>query len=180
MPRLVAGPTFRYLRPMEQLSRTAALEAWEAIVLPARAHLAAGGNLHTKGSGGWPKRLRTYLDRVDRLVPFTLASDAAMALPVAERIREHVMPMKRIAIEIIDPSACDPRANTRRDAIAGGPARDAQHMEEIALRLIRKAWVTREEHRRLNLAGASFQWDAPDGDGLERYRRAGVEVREIN
>jgi len=97
-----------------------------------------------------------------------------MQLPRRQRVVEHVIPMKRIVIEIVDPRQADPRSNTRNDPIAGGPATSPEHLISIYDRLLQKCWVTREEHDRLNRAGASLQWDAPDGDGWARYRRAEV------
>lgn len=82
--------------------------------------------------------------------------------------------MKRIVIEIVDPRQADPRSNTRTTSIAGGPASSPEELLAIFDRLLVKCWVTSEEHDRLNVAGRSLQWDAPDGDGWARYEQAGV------
>lgn len=149
--------------------------AWQ-VVLAARAHIRAGGNLHTKGSGGFPAQLRVALSWLDATVPVTRTSPAAAAARGERTAIEHVLPWKRIATEIIDPTKADPRSNTVFTPIEDGPARDPEHMIDLAKRLIVKARVTEAEHSRLNNISRSMQWDAPNGDGMERYRRAGIEL----
>lgn len=152
--------------------------AWE-IILEGRALLAAGGRLYTKGSQGIPQRLRSvFLQRIDATIPVTLATQAGREASDHEIAIEHLVPMKRIAIEIIDPSAHDPRTGGANVELLG-PAVDIEHAEEIARKLIVKARVTKEEHARLNTAYPSFQWDAPAADGRARYRAAGIDLFEI-
>lgn len=148
--------------------------AYAVIETEVRPHLASGGKLWSKGSGGYPSRLRKMLSGLDAAHGITYATDDAMQLPKAQRIVEHVVPFKRIIIELVDPRQADPRSNSSVAAIAGGPARSPEHLLEIFDQVLRKCWVTNEEHDRLNRAGASLQWDAPDGDGWARYRLAGV------
>ena len=147
-------------------------EAW-SIVLEGRRIIRSGGRLHSKGSAQVPSRLRkSLLNRIDREIPVIFKSEAAM-LPGSKTHIEHVTPMKRIAIEIIDPSAHDPR--TVGGGPAGlGPARDLLHAVEIARTMIVKALVTQEEHALINRSGVSLQWDAPAKDILARYHTAGV------
>ncbi|WP_420380875.1 hypothetical protein [Marivita sp.] len=84
-------------------------DAWE-IILEGRALLAGGGRLHTKGSHGIPQRLRSiFLKRIDAAIPVSLTTQAAIEAPSEETAIEHLVPMKRIAIVIIDPAAHDPR-----------------------------------------------------------------------
>ncbi|MFC5337910.1 hypothetical protein [Leucobacter denitrificans] len=87
--------------------------------------------------------------------------------------------MKRIIIEIVDPRQADPRSNTSHSPIAGGPAGSPEHLIKIFDRLLQKCWVTEEEHDRLNRAGRSFQWDAPNGDGWSRYKKAQINVHAV-
>ncbi|MEV8172670.1 hypothetical protein [Microbacterium sp. NPDC077486] len=152
----------------------AAIAAFDLIETDVRSHLAAGGNLWTKGSGGYPRRLRQMLGALDEGHPVTFATRDAMQLAQPERKVEHVIPFKRIIVEIVDPSQADPRSNTRQEPIAGGPATSPEHLLSIFDRLLVKCWVTKDEHDRLNRAGRSLQWDAPDGDGWARYRLADV------
>lgn len=144
-----------------------------------RPFLAQGGNLHTKGSRGYPTRLRQMLSRLDADVPITHATAASLRLPVRDRQIEHVVPVKRIAIEIVDPSKADPRSNTSFDAIAGGPATSPEHLLKIVDQLWIKCWVTPEEHSRLNKCMPSAQWDAPNGDGWLRYRLANIVAEPL-
>lgn len=164
----------RYTARMSERRLAIAEAAYRLVENEARPHLARGGNLHTKGSGAYPAKLRTLLSPLDRAIPVTYATEAALAIDIKRRCVEHVLPLKRIAVEIIDPSKADPRLNTLFAPLAGGPATSPEHLLEIFDALILKCWVTPEEHTRLNQAGESLQWDAPDGDGWERYRRANV------
>lgn len=102
-----------------------------------------------------------------------------MRLDLVERVVEHVVPMKRIVIEIVDPGQADPRSNSASRAIADGPATSPEHLIRIFDELLVKCWVTKEEHNLLNRTGRSFQWDAPGGDGWARYRAAGVVARPL-
>jgi len=84
----------------------------------------------------------------------------AVLVDRSERIVEHVVPMKRIVVEIVDPAQVDPRSNSVVRPIAGGPALSPEALISI--------------FDRLNCAGKIFQWDAPHGDGWVRCRQAGV------
>lgn len=152
----------------------AAIAAFDLIEMEVRPHLATGGNLWTKGSGGYPRRLRWMLRTLDDSHAVTFGTRDAMQLVPNERVIEHVIPFKRIIVEIVDPSQADPRSNTHQEPIAGGPATSPEHLLSIFDQLLEKCWVTKEEHDRLNRAGRSLQWDAPDGDGWARYRLADV------
>lgn len=114
------------------------------------------------------------LSTLDKGHAVTFATRDAMQLAPAERVVEHVIPFKRIIVEIVDPSQADPRSNTHQEPIAGGPATSPAHLLSIFDHLLQKCWVTKDEHDRLNRAGRSLQWDAPDGDGWARYRLADV------
>lgn len=114
------------------------------------------------------------LEGLDRSHTVTFATQDAMLIDVGLRKVEHVVPMKRIVIEIVAPDQADPRSNSVTAPIAGGPATSPEDLISIFDRLLVKCWVTGDEHDRLNRAGRSFQWDAPDGDGWSRYRQAGV------
>jgi hypothetical protein len=150
-----------------------ATTAYEFIEGEVRPFLAAGGRLWSKGSRGYPSRLRQMTRGLESVsVPF--ATREAMLLPPAHREIEHVLPMKRVLIEIVDPRQSDPRSNSDPAPIAGGPATSPEHLLSIFDLLLVKCWVTAEEHKRLNRVGRSLQWDAPGGDGWERYRLAGV------
>lgn len=151
-----------------------ATEVHDLVDSEVRPHLAVGGNLWTKGSRGYPSRLRHMLRGLDDVHDVRFATHDAMQLDLAERVVEHVIPFKRIIVEIVDPSQADPRSNTLQEPIAGGPATSPEHLLPIFDKLVQKCWVTKDEHDRLNRAGRSFQWDAPDGDGWARYRLAGV------
>lgn len=151
-----------------------AIAAFDLIETEVRPHLATGGNLWTKGSGGYPSRLRKMLRVLDDGHPVGFATREALQLPPDERVVEHVIPFKRIIVEIVDPRQADPRSNTNRGPIAGGPATSPEQLLSIFDRLLQKCWVTTDEHDRLNRAGRSLQWDAPDGDGWARYRLAEV------
>src|SRR5690606_4380001 len=111
-----------------------------------RPFLASGGRMWSKGSLGFPRRVRKMLERLDSTQPVTFATLDAMRLELSERVIEHVVPMKRIVIEIVDPSQADPRSNSRTDPIAGGPATSPEHLISIFDRLLEKCWVTEEEH----------------------------------
>lgn len=152
----------------------AAIAAFDLIETEVRPHLAARGNLWTKGSGGYPRRLRQMLGALDKGHAVTFATRDAMQLAPGERVVEHVTPFKRIIVEIVDPNQADPRSNTHQRPIAGGPATSPEHLLSIFDRLLVKCWVTKDEHDRLNRAGRSLQWDAPDGDGWARNRLADV------
>lgn len=151
-----------------------ATDAFEFIDGEVRPFLAAGGRLWSKGSRGYPLRLRQMLHVLDSVHAVTFATHDAMLLDRRQRKEEHVVPMKRIVIEIVDPGQADPRANSGTDPIAGGPAISPEHLISIFDRLLVKCWVTADEHDRLNRASRSFQWDAPDGDGWARYGQADV------
>jgi len=141
-----------------------------------RPHLRRGGNLHTKGSNGYPGKLRRMLAGLDKTPP-THVSLAAKAADLENCQIEHVIPWKRIIVELVDPAACDDRINTSKQPIAGGPASSPQQLLHIFDQLAKeKCWVTKDEHRRLNTVIPSSQWDAPDGDGWKRYGLAGIEV----
>lgn len=150
-------------------------DAW-GLILKGRAILASGGSLHSKGSQAIPSRLRqVFLQPIDATIPIKLTTKAAKEADPEDVVVEHLVPMKRVAIEIIDPTAHDPRTGGKNADVVG-PAIDIKHAEEIARKLITKALVTKEEHAKLNLAHPSFQWDAPAGDGLARYQAAGIEL----
>jgi hypothetical protein len=151
-----------------------AADAYEFIDSEVRPFLAAGGRLWSKGSRGYPSRLRRMLEGLEGSHSTTFATIDAMRLDLSEREVEHVTPVKRIVIEIVDPRQADPRSNTVLEAIAGGPATSPQHLIEIFDKLLVTCWVTANEHILLNRAGRSLQWDAPDGDGWRRYEMAGV------
>lgn len=149
------------------------------IIMEGRSIVASGGRLHSKGSNRVPARLRQALiTRIDRRVAVTLTSEAARNADPADVVVEHVIPIKRIAIEIIAPEAHDPRTGGRAKTTLG-PARDLAHAEQIAGKMLIKAYVTRAEHDRLNTASRSFQWDAPAGNGMARYQAAGIELTAI-
>ncbi len=151
-----------------------AQEAYAFIEGEVRPFLAAGGQLWSKGSRGYRRRLRQMLQGLDRAHNPTFATQDAVLIDSELRKVEHVVPMKRIVIEIVDPGQADPRSTSVTDPIAGGPAVSPEDLISIFDRLLVKCWVTGDEHDRLNRAGRSFQWDAPDGDGWSRYRQAGV------
>jgi hypothetical protein len=156
-----------------------ARDAYAFIEGEVRPFLAAGGRLWSKGSRGYPSRLRQRLQGLDAVHPVLFATQDAMRLDRSQRIVEHVVPMKRIVIEIVDPLQADPRSNRVADPIAGGPAISPEHLILIFDQLLEKCWVTADEHDRLNRTGPSFQWDAPDGDGWSRYRQAGVAAHRL-
>lgn len=139
-----------------------ATKAFELIEREIRPFVTAGGRLWSKGSRGYPARLRQILQRLDKAHDVTFATRDAMHLQHSQRIIEHVIPMKRIVIEIVDPRQADPRSNISNAPIADGPATSPQHLISIFNQLLQKCWVTAEEHDRLNRAGGSYQWDAPD------------------
>jgi hypothetical protein len=153
--------------------RRIASAAYALIENEVRPFLAAGGRLWSKGSRGYPTRLRRMLEPLESRTP-TFATRDAMLLAPRRRQVEHVLPLKRIIVEIVDPGQADPRANVSPAPIAGGPATSPEHLLEIFDRLFSTCWVTPEEHARLNRGSRSSQWDAPEGDGWERYRLAGV------
>ncbi|MXU65912.1 hypothetical protein [Oceanomicrobium pacificus] len=153
-------------------------DAWD-IIVEGRAIVASGGRLFSKGSNRVPTRLRqAFIARIDREIAVTLTSQAARQADTADVVVEHVIPIKRIVIEVIAPEAHDPRTGGRAMTRLG-PARDLAHAERIAREMLTKAYVTRAEHDRLNIASQSFQWDAPAGDGMARYRVAGIELTAI-
>lgn len=156
-----------------------AVQAFDLIQSEVRPLLASGGRLWSKGSAAYPSRLRQMLRGLDVAHEVTFATQDAMQLPRHQRVVEHVIPVKRIIVEIVDPRQADPRSNTHDAPIAGGPATSPEHLISIFDRLLQKCWVTPEEHDRLNRAGRSLQWDAPDGDGWTRYRRAGVAAHRL-
>jgi hypothetical protein len=153
--------------------------AYELIEGEVRPFLSAGGRLWSKGSRGYPSLLRQMTRGLESAsVPF--ATRAAMLLPPAHREIEHVLPMKRVLIEIVDPRQSDPRSNIDPVPIAGGPATSPEHLLSIFDLLVVMCWVTPVEHKRLNRVGRSLQWDAPAGDGWERYRLAGVVAYPVS
>ena len=156
-----------------------ALEAFEIIEQEIRPFLAEGGQLWTKGSRGYPTRMRKLLEKLDVDSPVRYATEDALLLPVKERIVEHVLPMKRIVIEIIDPEQADPRSNTNNLPISVGPATSPKQLIEIFDSLLEKCWVTKEQHDRLNSAAKSMQWDAPNGNGWVRYELANVIANSL-
>lgn len=153
-----------------------ATEAYEFIEAEVRPFLAAGGRLWSKGSRRYPRLLRQMLQGLDAAHTVTFATHDAMRLDRSQRVVEHVVPMKRIVVEIVDPGQADPRSNSMVEPIVGGPAISPEHLIAIFDQLLVKCWVTSDEHDRLNRTGPSFQWDAPGGDGWARYRQAGVEA----
>jgi len=154
-------------------------EAFEFIEREVRPFLADGGRLWSKGSRGYPRRLRQMLQGLDNAHVVMFATRAAMLVDRRQRIVEHVVPMKRIVVEIVDPAQADPRSNSGSDPIAGGPATSPEHLISVFDRLLVKCWVTADEHDRLNRAGRSLQWDAPDGDGWSRYKLADVTAYRL-
>jgi hypothetical protein len=149
-------------------------EPW-SVILEGRQILTSGGTLFSKGSNKVPSRLRKcFLDRIDKSIPITFESRAARE-PGAKTHIEHMVPMKRVAIEIIDPSGHDPRT-VDGGAEGLGPARNLEHAEEIARKLIVKAFVTEDEHKQLNRSGRSQQWDTAKGDPMKRYRDCGITL----
>lgn len=160
----------------DQSRQLIAAKAYQFIVDEVRPFLVAGGRLWSKGSQGYPRRLRQMLQGLDRAHAVTFATHDAILIDERQRVVEHVIPMKRIVIEIVDPGQADPRSNSTLAPIGGGPATSPEELIAIFDRLLVKCWVTSEEHDRLNRAGRSFQWDAPDGDGWARHRQAGVTV----
>jgi hypothetical protein len=119
------------------------------------------------------------LNGLDAAHSVTFGTNDAMGLDESKRTVEHVVPLKRIVIEIVDPSHADPRSNSNAEPIAGGPAISAEHLIVIFDQLLVKCWVTADEHDRLNRTGPSFQWDAPEGDGWSRYAQAGVTAYRL-
>lgn len=95
------------------------------------------------------------------------------------RIVEHVVPMKRIVVEIVDPRQADPRSNSNAEPIAGGPAMSVEHLILIFDQLLVKCWVTADEHYRLNRTGPSFQRDATEGYGWSRFAQGGVLAHRL-
>lgn len=164
----------------DQPRQLIAAKAYQFIVDEVRPFLAAGGRLWSKGSRGYPRRLRQMLQGLDRAHPVTFATHDATLIDQSQRVVEHVIPMKRIVIEIVDPGQADPRSNSTLAPIGGGPATTQEELIAIFDRLLVKCWVTSEQHDRLNRAGRSFQWDAPNGDGWARYRVAGVTARPVS
>jgi len=156
-----------------------AREAFDFIEREVRPFLAAGGRLWSKGSRGYPSQLRQKLLRLDKAHVVTFATHDAMLLDSSQRQIEHVVPMKRIVIEIVDPGQADPRSNSRFDAVAGGPATSPEDLIAVFDRLLVKCWVTADERYRLNRAGRSLQWDAPDGYGWSRYTLAAVTAYRL-
>lgn len=154
-------------------------EAYDFIEGEVRPFLASCGRLWSKGSRGHPRQLRQRLQGLDAAHPVTFATRDAMSLERSQRVVEHVIPTKRIAIEIVDPRQADPRSNAMAEPIVGGPASSPEHLVMIFDQLLVKCWVTAEEHDRLNRTSSSFQWDTPDGDGLARYRQAGVVAHPL-
>ena len=156
-----------------------AAEAYEFIEGEVRPFRAAGGRLWSKGSLGYPSRIRKMLQGLDDNHTVMFATHDAMRLDLSQRTVEHVVPMKRIVTELVDPRQADPRSNSAAEPIAGGPARSPEHLIEIFDQLLVKCWVTTDEHDRLNRTGPSFQWDAPEGDGWSRYVQAGVTAHRL-
>lgn len=146
-------------------------DAYNFIESEVRPFLAAGGRLWSKGSQGYPRQLRQRLNGLDAAHQVTFATQDAMRLDRSERVVEHVVPMKRIAIELVDPRQADPRSNTTAEPIAGGPASSSEHLLLIFDQLLVKCWVTAAEHDRLNRAGPSssgMPLMAMDGSDTDR------------
>lgn len=163
----------------DEFRRQVAAQAFDLVETEIRPFLAAGGRLWTKGSRGYPTQLRRLLERLEVDCPVAYTTEDAMLLPERMRVVEHVLPMKRIVVEIVDPRQVDPRSNQDARSLAGGPAMSPEHLIAVFDRLLVKCWVTKHEHDRLNRAGRSAQWDAPNGDGWLRYELAGVAVRPV-
>src|SRR5258705_163476 len=89
-----------------------AKEAYEFIEGEVRPFLVAGGRLWSKGSQGYPRRLRQMLQGLDHAHTVTFATHDAMLIDRSQRNVEHVVPMKRIVVEIVDPGQADPRSNS--------------------------------------------------------------------
>jgi hypothetical protein len=117
------------------------------------------------------------LQGLDDAYVVIFATDDAMQLDRGQWIVDHVIPMKRIVIEAVDPREADPRPNSASDPIAGGPAISPEHLISIFDPLLIKRWVTADERDRLNRTGRSFQWDAADGDGWSRYKPPQASLR---
>lgn len=115
--------------------RRIAKDAFEFIEGEVRPFLAAGGRLWSKGSRGYPRRLRQMLQALDHAHAMTFATHDAMLLDRSQRIVEHVVPMKRIVVEIVDPGQADPRSNSGADPIAGGPATSPEDLISVFDRL---------------------------------------------
>lgn len=89
-----------------------ATAAFDLIEQEVRPFIAAGGRLWSKGSNGYPRRLRQVLQGLDAANDVTFGTPDAMLLERRQRVVEHVVPMKRIIVEIVDPAQADPRSNT--------------------------------------------------------------------
>lgn len=118
-----------------------ARQVYAVIDEEARPFLAAGGRLWSKGSRGYPSRLRRMLQPLETDV-ISFATREAMLLDPAEREVEHVLPVKRVVVEIVDPRQADPRSNRVAEPFAGGPATSPEHLLAIVDRLLVKCWVT--------------------------------------
>ncbi|WP_170451251.1 hypothetical protein [Ruegeria arenilitoris] len=157
-----------------------AVQAYQYITDVARPFVARGGRLWTKTPGfegiAPATTLRDMLAPLDADVPVTLTTEAAALAGVRIDV-EHVLPVKRIAIEMIDPLQGDPRCGSNRVLI--GRAESPADVLRIYLALAVKCYVTNDEHKRLNRAHRSSKWDAWNGDWRERYKRAGVVVMPV-
>lgn len=102
------------------------------IILQGRAIIDAGGRLYSKGSKGISRRLRVaFLDNIDATIPATLTSLAAKTAPAEQVVIEHLIPMKRIAIEIIDPAGHDPRTGGDAPETIGPPFSEQPHNPQV-------------------------------------------------
>jgi hypothetical protein len=155
--------------------------AWRFIEDEARPYVRRGGRLWTKTRGfhgvNPATTLRDILKPLDNRIPATFTTLAA-AKPGALVDREHAMPVKRIAIEMIDPMQGDPRCHS--DRILVGAAEGPEDILRVYHALAVVVMVSRAEHARLAKAHASSRWDAWEGDWRKRYEMAGLEVLPIN
>ena len=151
--------------------------AFEYIETVARPYIRAGGRLWTKTPGLTGEQpathLRKLLKPLDDTVPIRFTTTAAMT-PGAITDREHALPVKRIAIEMIDPMQGDPRCGSNRVLI--GRAESPEDVISIYRALAVVVLVTKAEHARLGKAHRSSAWDALGGDWRRRYAAAGIVV----
>ncbi len=136
----------------QQMSNYSALKldvakrAWAYITQSARPYVARGGRLYTKTPGFYGEApataLRAILKPLDDLVVASFTTEMATR-PGAVTHREHAMPVKRIAIEMIDPFQGDPRCKSNR--ILVGRAESAEDVLAIFDKLVVIAIVTDDE-----------------------------------